>query len=544
MTRLTELAETERSTMTFIEKLTVYKKAAYPALWVTTFEETRLTNEVRFAFHRSATGGKPMVPVYQWDCVNGLVLIDGNNIIRQGGLADPKRLFPSIVDICKKQDDAIFIIKDFHLQLEKPLNKAELIAAIKTVAPEIQANRGLLLFCSAVTKIPTELSKEIQLVDYKLPDEEAIGKALEEIISDCNANRADKPPLIISPDLKLDAVEAAKGMTSAEVSNAFALAIVENKEVSRGFVKSVFNEKVAQVKMGGLLTYIESGLDFGDVGGLINIKRWVTARKNAFTDRAKQYMLPFPKGMLLAGIPGCGKTLISRAIAAEFGFPLFQLDLGSLFSKWVGETEQNFINMIKTIDSLGRCVILIDEIEKYLNTGAVSGSNDSGVGSRSFGTLASWLNDRTNPAFIIATSNNHLILPPELVRKGRFDELFWLDLPNLEERAEIFNVVIKKFGRNPEDFDIPRLAEMSDTFTGAEISNMFKDAMFAAFSSNEEVDSDHVSDEIEVAIPQAETNVCQITEMRNKVRGKLRTAADYRNVEVLYSPPKRGIQTN
>jgi SpoVK/Ycf46/Vps4 family AAA+-type ATPase len=189
--------------------------------------------------------------------------------------------------------------------------------------------------------------------------------------------------------------------------------------------------------------------------------------------------------------------------------------------------------MTKTVDSIGRCVILIDEVEKYLNTGATSGSGDSGTSSRSFGTLLSWLSDRTNPAFIIYTSNNHLALPVELIRKGRFDELFWIDLPNREERLDILNVVVKKFKRDPAKFNLNELADACNQFTGAEIDNAFKDAMFEAFSLNEEVTMKHVIKEFKAVVPQAVINEAAIAKMRETVEGRLRLATDSKAEEYI-----------
>lgn len=191
------------------------------------------------------------------------------------------------------------------------------------------------------------------------------------------------------------------------------------------------------------------------------------------------------------------------------------------------ETEGNFIQMIKTVESIGRCVILVDEIEKYLNSGATSGQGDSGTSSRSFGTLLSWLSDRTSPAFIIFTSNNHLALPMELIRPGRFDQLFWIDLPTHDELLCVYDVVIRKYGRKVTDFDIPVLADASAGFTGAEIDNLFKDAMFKSFDSREEVGMKDVLHEIQALVPQSKINEEAITTMRNKVNGRMRPAANY-----------------
>jgi SpoVK/Ycf46/Vps4 family AAA+-type ATPase len=228
-----------------------------------------------------------------------------------------------------------------------------------------------------------------------------------------------------------------------------------------------------------------------------------------------------PKGILLASVPGSGKSLIAKAIAKEFDCPLFALDIGSLFDSLVGNSEKNMREMIKTVESIGKCVILVDEIEKSLSNNAVSGGGDSGTSSRIFGTFLTWLNDRTNPAFIVATTNNHTILPSALIRKGRFDQLFWLDLPTAEERKDIFNVVIKKYGRDPKDFNLKSLVGGAENFTGAEIEEVFKDALFRAFESKEEVGDQHIQDVLADFIPFAVSHEDDLNVMRRQAQGKL-----------------------
>lgn len=215
------------------------------------------------------------------------------------------------------------------------------------------------------------------------------------------------------------------------------------------------------------------------------------------------------------------KSLICKAIAKEFDCPLFALDIGSVFDSLVGNSEKNMREAIKTIDSIGKCVILIDEIEKSLSNSAVSGQGDSGVSSRIFGTFLSWLNDRNNPAFIVATTNNHTLLPTALIRKGRFDQLFWVDLPNGEERKEILSVVIKKYGRDPRDFSLKSLVTATENFTGAEIEEVFKDAMYKAFDAGQEVSDDHIKEVLADFIPFATSHEADLRVMRQQAQGKL-----------------------
>lgn len=512
--------------MSFINKLKHYNDAGYVALWIQTFEEERVSKDIAKGMYRKPVGKDAGCKVYTWDSLNGLCGRSDDQVTVIKNTEEPLAMFTEIAKLTKNGSENIFILKDFHLQFSKPIKQIDYIRAFKNLTGPLKSSRSTILFISPKVQIPLEVSKEIQLMDYSLPNDLEIEARLNDIHNIVNAGKKGKDAWVISEEIREGAINSAKGMTDSEVENAFALAIVENRAFNDGFVKSVFGEKIQQIKKGGMLNHIDTNIDFNNVGGLDGIKDWVRTRKNAFTKEARAYGLPFPKGLGLAGIAGCGKTLISKAIANEFKFPLYQLDLGSLFSKYVGETEGNFIQMTKTVDSIGRCVILIDEIEKYLNSGATSGAGDSGTSSRSFGTLLSWLSDRNNPAFVIFTSNNHLALPVELIRKGRFDELFWIDLPDNAERKDVLNVVIKRYNRDPKKFDIEQLVLESNEFTGAEIDNAFKDAMFAAFSDGKEVDQTYFVKELKAVNPQAKINEAAIEAMRAKVEGRLRRAAN------------------
>ena len=525
--------------MNFTQELKNYVDASYSALYISTHEESRVCNDIFKSLSLTHT-------IMEWDSLLGLrEKMDEFNMGKPiGDSQDPVSLFTIIANSCRNSErPLIFVLKDFHLQFDNPLKKLQIIRAFKNASDLLKAVNSCVLVIAPLVKIPIELNKAFQLLDFSLPTTEAINEQLSFIHESANAGKEEANKLELQNTIREAAVEAAKGMTDVEIENAFSLAFVTNKGFNLPFVKSVFREKIQQVKKSGLLTYIETDITFDNVGGLEGVKDWARTRKHAFSVRAREYKLPFPKGIGLAGIAGCGKTLISKAIANELGFPLFQLDLGKLFSKYVGETEQNFADMIKTVESIGRCVLQIDEVEKYLNTGAVSGQGDSGTSSRSFGSILTWMSDRKSPAFIIATSNNHLILPMELIRKGRFDEWFWVDLPSQEDKEDIFNVVIKKFGRRIENFDTVALSKAADKFSGAEIDNVFKDAMFNAFAENEEVQQHHVIDEIKRVTPQAVINETQIAAMRDKVEGRLRLATNVNEIETNYAVKTRKLNS-
>lgn len=510
--------------MKFTETLQAYTDACVPALWVTTFEEERIVNEIHTELKKlSPSDAQPTI--YEWDCVLGLTLrsADPNNPHVIKDTSDPTKLFSQLHGIIKVKEDCVFILKDFHSQFGKEIKKAEYVCLMKKLLPALKNNRGTVIFVSCVAKIPQELCKDITLLDYKLPDDEEIRERLNYVLESTNEGRKNK--LKIPADIADRAVAAARGLTATEIESAFSLSAVRSKGFNDAFVDYVFQEKIQQIKKSGGLTHIPTDIGFNDVGGLTEMKKWAKVRRHGFSQKAVAAGLAMPRGVGLSGFAGTGKTLSAKALAKEFGFPLFSLDLGSLFNKFVGETEANFNMVMKTIEALGPCVILIDEIEKYLSTPATSGSGDNGVSSRSFGSLLTWLNDRTCPAFIVFTTNNHTILPDALIRKGRFDDLFWIDLPNKVEREDIINIVIRKHKLDAKNFDIPALVKKTYNFTGVEIENLFIDAAYAAFDENKPAGDKHINKELENFKSQAMLKPENVEFLRNSVQGQLRLAS-------------------
>jgi ATP-dependent 26S proteasome regulatory subunit len=521
----------------FINKLTSYSNAAYPALHITTHEEERLLKELKASYTKESPlfiPGEEKV-IYQWNCISGLFSKDPKAKVKEiKDTSDPSKLFAAIGSLVKGQANLLFVISDFHAPWKSPVKGLNLITGFKLLAPTLKVNRAMLVFVSSSSYIPPELTKDIQILDYSLPDAVAIRERLDFIVMSLNRGIAEDPaskgkaPLVLTEEIADMAVNAARGLTASEVESAFSLAIVETKEFNRDFVKSVFSEKIQQVKKTGFLTYLPSDTKFENVGGLTEIKKWVLKRKNHYSKAARSFKLPFLKGIGLAGVPGCGKTLVSKALANEFDCPLFLLDISKLFSKYVGGTEENFLEVIKIIESLGRCVILIDEVEKYLSEDATSGKSDTGASSRSFGSLLSWMSDRVGEAFIVVTSNDYLKLPDAFTRKGRFNEWFWVDLPNHEELNDIYNVVIKKYDRNIADFDMAKLVAASHGFTGAEIDSVVVDALTEAFSEhgeNGKLTTELIIAQSELLFPQSKLEEAKINRTRDAVKDKLKAAS-------------------
>ena len=519
----------------FTQKLTAYVDASYPTLHISSYEETRLVKEIRSSFTGTANEPNPKAKIiYEWDAIRGLISKDPLAKVKElKDSTDPVKLFTGMASLVKNQARLLFIMSDFHHVWKSPVKACATIAAFKQLIPVLKSNSATVLFVSHSSYIPQELIKEIQIMDYLMPDSAAIRAKLDFIVGETNTSLQRKfngtpfQPLTITEEVAELAVNAAKGLTDSEIESAFSLAIVENKQFNLGFVQSVFSEKVQQTKKSGYLTHIETDISFENVAGLEQIKKWIRLRKQLYSQKARAAKLPVPKGIGLAGVQGCGKTLISKAIAVELNCPLYLLDISRLFSKYVGGTEENFNEVIKIIESLGRCVILIDEVEKYLSTSATSGQSDSGASSRSFGSLMTWLSERKSEAFLVLTSNDFTILPEAFVRKGRFDQWFWVDLPNEEELAEVFRVVMKKFDVSPDKFNIPELVEISKGYSGAEISGLFSEGMIEAFSEDPDsvVTQAQLVEIIKSHCPQSRIDSDRINYVRTKVADRLKPAS-------------------
>lgn len=512
----------------FNEKFRNYLRASYPLLWIKTHEEQRVIQEILNGLKDT----KSPVSIYSWDAKKLLSKFNRTANNNKGGWEDVKQgdyALTNVIDNVKKLgaqgERCVIILKDFHHWVEMPGQSRPIRNAIE----DLKYKGNMIVFLSPIIKIPIELEKEIQILEFALPDAPQLEGILASVqIAVSKSAATDKnTTATCPPEVKTAAIEAAMGLTFSEAHDAFALASVESHGFNKDFVLSVFDEKVKQVKRHGLLNYLRPDHTFANIGGLEGLKKWIRMRAKAYSQAARDYKLPYNKGVLLAGPPGVGKSLIAKATANEFGFPLFQLDVGSLFGKYVGESEENTRKVVETVDSIGRCVLYVDEIEKSLNRQAVSGGGDSGTSSRTFATLLSWMSDHTSPVFVVGTTNDHTRLPPEFIRKGRFDNVFWLDLPSVAERQEIFKVQLIKFGRTAEKLklNLKKLAELTEGYTGAEIEQLIVASMFEQFNEDKELTMLSIEDQIAIAKPFSETNKEELENMRAKAVGRLQVAS-------------------
>ena len=327
-------------------------------------------------------------------------------------------------------------------------------------------------------------------------------------------------------------LQAAMGLTLGEAENVFAKIIVQGERLTGEDVNEVFAEKQQIIRKSGLLEYYAANEDFSNVGGLAVLKDWLNKRAVAFTDEARAFGLPAPKGILLLGVQGCGKSLCAKAVSRLWQLPLLRFDMGRMFGSLVGSSEENVRQAIAVAESVAPAVLWVDEIDKAFVGSQSSGATDGGTTARVFGTFLTWLSEKSAPVFVVATANDVSQLPPELLRKGRLDEIFYVDLPIDEEREEIFRIHLAKRGRDPKNFDLPKLVEAGKDFSGAEIEEAIISALYDAFYAKQELATAHVLTALGQTVPMAKTMSEKVSAQRAWAAGRARNASTAQPVKI------------
>ena len=489
-------------------KITHYIEAGYPGLYLVSPEEQRVEAELKTVmecFNRSRKEEERYQLCY-WSVADGLVNTQTNRVIQA---ADPLDVLQAIAE---HPDRAVFLLKDYHLFLQDP--NPLLLRKLKDALLEGKTKQKTLIIVGCRLVLPPELERELVVVEFALPGKDALRHVLQGILQ--SAGLAE-----IEAAQEEKVIAAASGLTTIEAENAFALSFVQARAIESSIVA---REKAQAVKKSGLLEIIETRESLDDIGGLDLLKAWLVTRKDAFTERARHYGLPLPKGLLILGLPGTGKSLTAKATAGVFGVPLLRLDAGRLFGSLVGQSEHNLRAMLQTAEAIAPCCLWIDEIEKGFSGTKSSGSSDGGTSARVFGTFLNWMQEKSAPVFVVATANDVSQLPPELLRKGRFDELFFVDLPTPEERQIIWTIQIIRHGRNPRDYDIAALAKATDGFTGAEIETAFVEAMYSAFERHTEPTDLDIARVLTCFMPLSKLMAEQINGLRHWAKGRARPA--------------------
>ncbi len=492
------------------DKITRYIRAGYAGLYLVSHEEQRVEAELKAVATQLKHG------LYAWSVTEGLIDTEKGTT---RDCSDPMEVLAITSEL---PEGSILLLRDFHQFLDEP--NPILIRKLKDAIREARSQCKTIAILGCRLSLPPELEREMIVVEFALPEREQLRTVMNGIMASHNEAMATaKRPLMRNPELsqEIALLDAARGMTTTEAENAYALSIVETS----GFdVTIIAREKAQAVKKNGLLELIETQESLESIGGLDVLKDWLLKRREAFSPRAVEYGLPTPKGVLMLGIPGCGKSLTAKATAKVFGVPLLRLDAGRIFAGLVGQSEQNLRSVIQTAEAIAPCVLWLDELEKGLSGSKSSGSTDGGTSARVFGSLLSWMQEKKAPVFIVATANDVSQLPPELLRVGRWDQLFFIDLPTRDERERIWEIQIAKYRREAGDFDTQQLAKTTEGFTGSEIEQVFVESLYRAFDQDGEPTDLTIVEVLVDFVPLSKLMAEQLGALRNWAKGRARPA--------------------
>ena len=415
--------------MNFQTEIETLIRARYPILYIISNEEIRVQNMV------VEIAQKRQKKVYEWTYSGGIVPAGSSIQSQKSRNTATKDPIAALDQVIEQVEPAIFIFKDFHPFLAK--NKYAIIRKLKDIALHLKNSFKTIVLISPVMEIPPELDKEITVIFFPPPTKQDLGEMLDKILAEVRGRQQIQIDLDAEGRDRL--LQAALGLTLGEAENVFAKIIVKSGRLSGDNVNEVFAEKQQIIRKSGLLEYYAANEDFSNVGGLAVLKDWLNKRAVAFTDEARAFGLPAPKGILLLGVQGCGKSLCAKAVSRLWHLPLLRFDMGRMFGSLVGSSEENVRRAIAVAESVAPAVLWVDEIDKAFVGSQSSGMTDGGTTARVFGTFLTWLSEKTAPVFVVATANDVTQLPPELLRKGRLDEIFYVDLPSRRKSGGRFS---------------------------------------------------------------------------------------------------------
>jgi SpoVK/Ycf46/Vps4 family AAA+-type ATPase len=513
-------------------------RARFPYLYISTWEESRV-----LALISSVSKNVDLIrttrKVFEWSLTDGLA--------ENGKSAgeDTKSALKALEFVDRYQEPAIFVLKDFHVFFganNRPPD-IQVIRKIRDLLSSLKQSQSPknVVFVTPQLVLPSDLEKDVTIVEFDLPSFEEIRGVLKQMI-DTNRHTG-RIKINLNDEEEERLAKAALGLTLHEAENAFARAMVEDGKLDIYDVDVILEEKRQTIRKSGILEFIKSDLKIDDVGGLQNLKRWLIKRNKSWLDSAARYNLPAPKGVLITGVPGCGKSLVAKAISAMWQVPLLRLDVGKIFSGIVGSSEENMRRAIQTAEAIAPCVLWIDEVEKGF--GGISGpSGDSGTSTRVFGTFLTWMQEKTKAVFVVATANNISALPPEMMRKGRFDEIFFVDLPTHNERSEILKLHLARRLQHPEvigdfmvdDATLKKMAHSTEGFVGAELEQVVISGLFEAFYEDRSIQLKDFERAISLTVPLSVTQAEQIQRLRDWANVRA-VAATQNEDRTMYSVP-------
>lgn len=518
--------------MSFAELLLSHLRAKTPVMALNTAEPWRVLEDIK-AVCRTARGpdNRPLAgTVKLWTMSGGLVNVQPAppNRQRDEGTTMPDGALEAILAATADTGSSIAVLFNFHHYTDRPIVEQLLLDMVDRLPMvEVARSRRVILLLPVGAKLPATLDRQVTHLRYSLPDAQDLVSSLNVAVE--NRTKNGRPVADAAPEHLRKAAEAGVGLSQTEFENVVARSLA----TTGGFdVRQIANEKSDIVRRSGLLDFVEVDTSMADIGGLEVLKDWLAARQRSFTPEAAAYGLPAPKGVLLLGVPGAGKSAAVKAIGGTWQIPVLRLDMARVFGAFVGQSEGNIYNIIQTAEAVAPVVLWMDELEKSVG-GMRGGGNDSGTTSRVLGTFLTWLSEKKKPVFVAATANDVSAVPPELLRKGRLDEIFFVDLPTRAARIEIARIHIAKTRRDPATYDLPLIADTSAGYSGAEIEQAIYSAMYYAFSANRQYDTHDVIGALTETQPLSVTMQAQFDAQRDQSKNRARPASRPDTTEVV-----------
>jgi len=443
------------------------------------------------------------VPLFEWTVTTGLAKYRGAPIYNT---EQPEQ---GLANISLIQGDAIFLLKDFARYCDND----KICRRLRDLAEKFRTVRRAIVISEPMLQLPAELECEAVPFELGLPTEEDLLPGVKSVLSELN--REQRIPVSLDLAAMSQVARNLAGLSEEEALRALRMCVLARGRADSGLLDDLLDAKRQALRTEGLIETVRRDTSFGDVAGLKRLRDWIAKRKSALTPEGQRFGLVPPKGVLITGVQGCGKSLAARAVAGEWGFELARLDAGALYDKFVGESEKKLHKALELAQKLAPMVLWIDEIEKAFASAGSSGDADAGLSQRLLATLLTWMQDRESGVFLAATSNNITVLPPEMMRKGRFDEIFFVDLPSGEVRAALFELHLRKRGRDATKFDLPKLAAGSGGFSGAEIEQVIVAGLYTAFSQKQQLTTEILIAEIHATQPLSVTRAEEVQSIRD-----------------------------
>jgi ATP-dependent 26S proteasome regulatory subunit len=484
------------------EALALLVNSRNPIVTVETSEEARLSGLLERVAEELG------IPLYVWSVTTGLGRFGGAALYNSD---QPEQALTTIASI---QGDGIFLLKDFCRYCDND----RISRRLRDLADGFRTARRSIVLLGATIQLPPELDADAVAFQLGLPSMEELVSGVKATLAELNHAQG------IATSLDATGVgQLAKnlaGLSEEDALRVLRQSVLARRKADAGLLDDVLEAKRQAMHTGGLLETIKRDTSFGDVAGLQRLREWIGKRKSALTAEGQRFGLVPPKGVLITGVQGCGKSLAAKAIAGEWGYELARLDAGALYDKFVGESEKRLKKALDVAQKISPVVLWIDEIEKAFASAGSSGDADAGLSQRLLATLLTWMQDRESGVFLAATSNNITILPPEMLRKGRFDEIFFVDLPGVGSRTALFALHIRKRGRDAAGFDLTKLAGATDGFSGAEIEQVIAAGLYTAFGLKEQLSTEILLAEIQATQPLSVTRAEEITAIRGWAKSR------------------------